>query len=155
MAESGRDARDGTPLEDASLFYEAAEMRTVKANTVECIVLDDGEKLKQYTLISRSGTSWQGQLFLESIKAMNGAWPTSQVDPNGNHVLRLPSIDEVVSRAVEIVENVVSTMEKHGWSVETPTAADLIDHGGGRPGFMVNSQHGKADTGGASLPGTK
>lgn len=120
-------------------------MKTIKANTVECIVLDDGEKLKQYTLISRSGTSWQGQLFLESIKATNGMWATGGNDRRGSPIVRMPSVDEVLTRAADVVEKTVIIMRERGWSVETPTADDLVDHGGGRPGFVVNSQHGKAD----------
>jgi hypothetical protein len=130
-------------------------MRTIKANTVECIVLDDGEKLKQYTLISRSGTSWQGQLFLESIKATNGMWATGETDRRGSQIVRMPSVDEVLTRAADVVEKTVVIMREHGWSVETPTAEDLLDQGGGRPGFMVNSGHGKADQGGSPLPAAK
>ena len=120
-------------------------MRTIKANTVECIVLDDGEKLKQYTLISRSGTSWQGQLFLESIKATNGGWATGETDSNGGPVLRMPSVDEVLTRAADVVDKTIVIMRERGWSVETPTAEELFDSGGGRPGFVVNNAHGKAD----------
>ena len=130
-------------------------MKTVKANTVECIILDEGEKLKPHTLISRSGTGWQGQLFLESVKAMNGAWHTGKTDGNGGMIVRVPSVDEVLLRATEVVDKVVITMRERGWSVETPTADDLIDHGGGRPGFVVNNAHGKADTTSEPLPAAK
>jgi len=130
-------------------------MKTIKAQTVECIVLDDGEKLKQYTLLSRSGTSWQGQLFLESIKSTNGAWPIGKTDTNGGQVLRMPSVDEILARAADVVEKTVVIMRERGWSVETPTADDLVDHGGGRPGFVINSDYGKADQGSPPLPAAK
>ncbi len=130
-------------------------MKTIKANTVECIVLEDGEKLKQYTLISRSGTSWQGQLFLESIKATNGMWATGENDIKGHPIVRMPSVDEVVLRAIDVVQKVVVVMRDRGWSVETPTADDLLEEGGGRTGFVVNQSNGKADQGSAPLPAAK
>ena len=130
-------------------------MKTIKTNTVEYVVLDDGERLKSSTLLSRSGTGWQGQLFLETIKNTNGAWHTGETDGNGGMLVRIPSVDEVIDRAVELVEKTVTAMEKHGWSVEMATADDLLDQGGGRPGFVVNNVHGKADQGGPPLPAAK
>jgi len=122
-------------------------VKTIKTDTVEYVILDEGERLKSTTLISRSGTGWQGQLFLETIKATNSAWHTGQTDGNGGIIVRIPSVDEVVDRAVELVEKTITAMEKHGWSVEMATADELLDHGGGRAGFVVNSGYGKADQG--------
>jgi hypothetical protein len=110
-------------------------MKVVKAATIECLTLEQGEKLKNYTLLARSGTSWQGQLFLESIKAMNGGWHTGETDGNGGMIVRIPSVDEVVDRATDLVIKAEKTMAEHGWSVMTPTADDLLEEGG-RPGFQ-------------------
>ena len=120
-------------------------MKTFKTNTVEFIILDDGERLKTSHLLSRSGTGWQGQLFLETIKATNGAWVTGENDASGHPIMRMPSVDEVIARAVNTVDEAVSTMARRGWSVEMASSDDLLEPGGGRTGFVVNSGHGKAD----------
>ena len=131
-------------------------MKTIKTNFIEAVVLDEGERLKASHLLPRSGTSWQAQLLLETIKATNGAWATGENDAHGGgHIVRMPSVDEVIARAVDVVEKIIDAMETHGWSIPLATADDLLDQGGGRAGFVVNNAHGKADQGGPPLPAAK
>lgn len=129
-------------------------MKTIKSNTVQFAVMDEGERLKQWALMSLSGTGWQGNMFIEIVKATSyAAWPTGQVDVQGNQMLRVPSPDEVVERAAEIVDKAVATMDKRGWTVTMLPAEELIDDNQGRVGF-TRLRNGEAGKGGEALPGS-
>lgn len=127
-------------------------MKTIKSNTVQYVILEEHEHLKTSHLLSRSGTGWQGQLFLETIKSLSGAWPTGENDPDGHQIFCIPPVDDVIARASTIVDRVVEEMTLKGWMVKMPDVEDLLDDSQGLLGF-TRSRDGQTGKDGEALPG--
>ncbi|SRR5258706_15791361 len=117
-------------------------MKRFKSDTIEYVVLDANEHLKTCHLMSGSGTGWQAALIMDVVKQTCGAWASGENDELGHPLLRTPSADEVVSRAIDIVEMTVKAIADRGWSVVSPSMDDLVDSGGSHVGFRSGG-HGK------------
>ena len=104
----------------------------------EGYALENGEKLRTFGLSARVGTSWQANLMVELVKFASGAWPRGETDKKGNGLHRMPSPEEVVSRAEQIVDMAISRMEAKGWTVRLPPIEELLDDNKSLMGFTTN-----------------
>ena len=106
-----------------------------ESNTIEVLVLEDHERLKQVTVHNRTFIGGPGGFAMELIKC---AWAIGLPDgdsSNGATKVKLMTPAELVARSVEVATITWSKFRELGWLVEAPPVADLRRRDSGQAGF--------------------
>jgi hypothetical protein len=113
-----------TNLAQAALMLEAAVGDDGDATPKVEVHVGSLDKLKQVQMHQRFMTSWHLNLLNEMVHRCSGPWPDG-LTPSGDMNMRMPSVQEIMDRAVQTLDAMMAVAEQRGYVASVPSLVEL------------------------------